>query len=176
MVWTDASDIGLAAVVEIGGAVVEGRSRLRPPSDKRHINVVELEAAIRGLSLAEHWKCKSVLLKTDSKTVASRDAIGNVRCVRTKGLYDTLVQRRLQIVTDLIHTTCMAVSVEWVPSKENPADALTRVPNVWIQHGKSLAQKEMVAVAARLVIGPVSMEKMLRPSLPTRRFKQSSLR
>ena len=70
----------------------------------------------------------------------------------------------------------MAVSVEWVPLKENPADDLTRVPNVWIQHGKSLAQKEVVAVAARSVIGPVSMEKLLRPSLPTGRFKQSSLR
>ena len=135
-VWTDASDVGLSAVLQVNSVTVEDRSWLRPRGDKRHINVVELEAAIKGLSMAIGWKSKIVCLKTDSKTVAAwlRDVIGNVRRVRTKALYEALVQRRLQIVTDLIQTAGLTVLVDWVSSADNLADVMTRVPVAWVRH------------------------------------------
>ena len=93
-VWADASDIDIGVAIEVNGSILEDRSWLRPYDDKRHINISELEATIRGLSLAANWQIKRVRLMTDSQTVASwlGDVIGNVRRTRTKGLHEVLVQ------------------------------------------------------------------------------------
>ena len=150
-VWTDASDVGLGVVLQVDGATIEDQSWLRPSGDKRHINVVELEAAIKGLSLAIGWNFETVHLKTDSKIVASwlRDVIGNVRRVRTKALYEVLVQRRLQIVADMIQTAKWTVTVDWVPSAGNPADVMTRVPEAWVKLCQASRQTaDVVAISA----------------------------
>ena len=91
--WS-ASDIDIGVAIEVNGSILEDRSWLRPYDDKRHINISELEAMIRGLSLAANWQIKRVRLMTDSKTIASwlGDVIGNVRRTRTKGLHEVLVQ------------------------------------------------------------------------------------
>ena len=54
-IWADASDISIGVAIELDGSILEDRSWLRPYDDKRHINIVELEAAIRGLSLVVDW-------------------------------------------------------------------------------------------------------------------------
>lgn len=163
-VWTDASDVGLAAVLQCDNGVVEDCAWLRAPDDKHHINVAELEAAIRGLSLAASWQCHRVHLKTDSKTVAGwlRNVLGNVRRVKTKGLHEVLVRRRLQIVADLVSVTGMSVSVEWVASQENLADALTRVPDSWVRSYKTTQQDESVTATTISVVsnGPFSIEQI----------------
>ena len=134
-VWADASDVGIGVALLVDGSVIEDRAWLRPYGDKRHINIVELEAAIRGLSLAVNWQAKHVRLMTDSKTVASwlRDVVGNVRRTKIKGLHEVLMQRRLQIVSDLVITACMDVSVEWVPTAQNRADIVTCVSPAWVK-------------------------------------------
>ena len=102
---------------------------------------------------------------TDSKTVARwlREVIGNVRRTRTKGLHEVLVQRRFQIVADLVDTTGLVVSVEWVPTAENRADSLTRVPVAWVKHCKLLKDAGDVTVAAATasVDGPVQIERII---------------
>eukprot|EP00117_Sycon_ciliatum_P010277 scpid12682/ scgid5529/ len=158
-VYVDASDVGLGVVVSVDGQVMEDRSWLRPKDDKRHINVVELEAAIKGLSLAVAWKFSSVRLVTDSKTSAAwlRDVVNNVRRVKTSGLYDVLVQRRLQIIADLIVSAQLSVTIEWVASAANPADVLTRVPATWIQLSKKLtATADAPASVSAAVTTPVA--------------------
>ena len=99
-VLCDGSSIALGVCIEIDGAIVEDKAWLRPVDDNRHINVAELEAAIRGLNLAVSWKAKKPTLRTDSTTVASwlRDVVEKLQRCRTKGLHEVLVQRRLQIV------------------------------------------------------------------------------
>ena len=135
-VWADASDIDIGVAIEVNSSTLEDRSWLRLYDDKPHINISELEATIRGLSLAANWQIKRVRLMTDSKTVASwlGDVIDNVRRTRTKGLHEVLVQRRLPIVSDMIVTSGIDVSVDWVPTARNGADALTRVSAAWIKH------------------------------------------
>ena len=164
-IWADAPDISIGVAIEVDGSIFEDCSWLRPYDDKRHINIVELEAAIRGLTLAVDWQVKRVRLMTDSKTVTSwlREVIGNVRRTRTKGLHEVLVQRGLQIVADLVDTTGLVVSVEWVLTAENRADSLTRVPVAWVKHCKLLKDDGdvTVAAAAASVDGPVQIERII---------------
>ena len=144
--------------MEVDGSVIEDRAWLRLYGDKRHINIVELEAAIRGLSLVVNWQDKHVRLMTDSTTIASwlRDVVGNVRRTKTKGPHEVLVQQGLQIVSDLIITACMDVAVEWVQTDQNRAEFLTRVPPAWVNQCRMLkgdattGDADVVAAAATL--------------------------
>eukprot|EP00117_Sycon_ciliatum_P048857 scpid46649/ scgid34721/ Gag-Pol polyprotein; Matrix protein p10; p20; Capsid protein p25; Nucleocapsid protein p14; Protease p15; Reverse transcriptase/ribonuclease H p90; Integrase p46 len=129
-VWCDASDLAIGVVLELHNKVIEDACWLRPKQDKRHVNVAELDSAIKGLSLVTKWKAKRVKLVTDSKTVAGwlTQVVDGTRRVRAGGLYEVLVQRRLQIVDDLIATTGLQVQVVWVPKYQNVAAKMTRVP------------------------------------------------
>ena len=162
-VWCDASSIALGVCIEIDGDIVEDKAWLRPADDNRHINVAELEAAIRGLNLAVSWNAKKLTLRTDSRTVASwlRDVVENLQRSRMKGLHEVLVQRRLQIVADLIQTAELDVSVVWVESHKNRADALTRVPSKWLSRVKETESPIAAgAVPVRPVTGALTLEQI----------------
>ena len=138
-VWCDASNVAIGVVLECNGEVVEDQCWLRRADDQQHINVAELQGATKALSLAVEWNLKEVTLMCDSKTVCGwlNAVLKNTHRVRVGGLYGTLVQRRLQVIEDLIAITGIAVTVEWAPSQENRADALTRVPDTLLQVWKS---------------------------------------
>ena len=97
-VWCDASNIAYGVVLEADGAVVEDQSWLRPADDKRHINVAELDAVIKGLTLAVSWGLKDITLLTDSQTVFGwlGSLLNNTQRVKVSGLHEVVVKRRLQ--------------------------------------------------------------------------------
>ena len=135
-VWCDASSLATAAVQTQDGKIIEDGAWLRGKTDKRHINVAELEVALKGIDLAIRWNVKKVKLATDSKTVAGwlRSVLSNIQRVKVGGLHEPLVRLRLQVVADTIAVTGMRVSVEWVSTDVNLADGLTRVSSTWPQH------------------------------------------
>ena len=132
-VWADASGLAIAAVLTQDGQVIEDGSWLRAKDDKRHINVAELEAAMKGIDLAVSWGVKSFRLVTDSKTVASwlRSVVDGTQRVRIGGLHESLVRLRLQIVGEIVSSYGLTVTIDWVKSEDNRADVLTRVPTSW---------------------------------------------
>ena len=103
IVWCDASDVAIGVALQAGDSIVEDAAWLRETDDRRHINVVELDAAIKGLSLAVDWQVTDLQLMTDSKTVAGwlKYIADNTRRVRVSGFKEVLVQRHLQIVNPL---------------------------------------------------------------------------
>ena len=127
-VWCDASGIALGVVITVDGRAIEDACWLRQVDDKRHINISELDAAIEGLTSACKWNLKRITLCTDSKSVAGmlKQIVTNSRRIKVGGLHELLVQRRLQIVQDIIAETGITLSVMWVPSEKNLADQLTR--------------------------------------------------
>ena len=157
--WCDASNVATGVVLEADGDVIEDHCWLRPMSDKRHINVAELDAAIKALNVAVSWKLESVRLVTDSKTVHGwlSMLLGNVQRVKVSGLYKSLVERRLQIIEDLVATTGIKVIVEWVPSAINRADALTRVPATWLKIAKEM-EKPSVSAACVQMEGAIPLQ------------------
>ena len=83
---------------------------------------------------------------TDSKSAASwlNDVVTNSYRVRTKGLQEVVVQRRLHIVSGIVIVAGLSVTVVWVPSAKNRANILTR----------GQAQLKESSIAASLVEGP----------------------
>ncbi|XP_065182549.1 uncharacterized protein LOC135813378 [Sycon ciliatum] len=146
-VWCDASNIATGIVVQCGADVIEDACWLRPKDDRTHINVAELDSVMSGLQRATAYGLTSVRLLTDSKTVHGwlYNLLHDIRRVKTSGLYDVLVQRRLQAIDELVRLTGLSVVVEWVPSERNLADRLTRVPTPWLKLCR--AKSEMCAVA-----------------------------
>ena len=51
-VWCDASSLAVGCCVEIGGKMVEDASWIRKQNDSGHINLAELDAVVKGVSLA----------------------------------------------------------------------------------------------------------------------------
>ena len=82
--------------------------------------------------------------------------------MKTKGLHDVLVQRRLQLIDDLVVTAGMTVQVQWISSSENKADELTRVPLDWVKWFKARFAADVACAGRQCVVGPVSLEQIAR--------------
>jgi transposase InsO family protein/ribonuclease HI len=137
-VWCDASSLATGVALQIGDAIVEDAAWLRKKGDATHVNVAELDAVIQGINLAIRWNMEIVEVVTDSATVRgwmSSVLTGSHR-VRSHGLAEMLIKRRLALVAELIQAYGLSVSVKLVPSEDNKADILTRVPRAWLQELK----------------------------------------
>lgn len=140
-VWCDASSLAIGCALEVDGAMVEDGAWLRKQEDGSHINMAELDSVMKGLNLAVKWGMKELEIMTDSATVFSwlRSALSETHMIKTKGLSEMLVRRRLAVVREICEEFDMRVSVTWAPSGENKADSLTRVSRKWLQQFKGNA-------------------------------------
>ena len=78
------------------GQALEDACWLRKDTDT-HINMAELDAAIRGLKLAIAWEVKTIKLKTDSADVHKwlSDALSGRAKLRTEEHGEMLIRRRV---------------------------------------------------------------------------------
>ena len=141
VVWCDASDLAMGAVLEIGGVEVEDASWMRKKDDYTHINVAELEAVLKGINLCAKWHLKRVEIVTDSATVYGWLCLTltEEKKVKTKGAAEVLVKRRLGIFKSLVEELGLQVTVRLVKSEANKADGLTRIRKKWLMTDRSLA-------------------------------------
>ena len=112
-VWCDASSLATGVALQIGDAIVEDAAWLRKKGDAAHVNVAELDAVIQGINLAIRWNLEVVEVVTDSATVRgwmSSVLTGSHR-VRTHGLAEMLIKRRLALVAELIQAYGLSVTV-----------------------------------------------------------------
>ncbi|XP_043240078.1 uncharacterized protein LOC122390810 [Amphibalanus amphitrite] len=133
--WTDASSLATGVVLEnTDGEVIEDACWLRR-DDAVHINMAELDAAIRGINLAVAWGARRIDLRTDSVTVKRwiDDAISGRARLRTKASGELLIRRRVAIIRQLVIELELRLTVALVRSADNRADALTRVPREWLR-------------------------------------------
>ncbi|XP_043247110.1 uncharacterized protein LOC122394343 [Amphibalanus amphitrite] len=133
-VWCDASSLAMGVALEINGAIVEDAAWLRKTTDYNHINIAELDAAVRGVNLSLKWGLQSVEVITDSVTVKrwlSSALEGNCR-IKVAGMSELLVRRRLGLFKELVDSYSLLVTIQLVESKKNRADILTRVSKRWL--------------------------------------------
>ena len=134
-VWCDASDLALGVILEVDGVVAEDAAWLRKKTDYNHINVAELEAVLKGVNLAVKWGLETIEIVTDSATVHRwiELTLSEERKIKSKGAAEIIVKRRLGILKVLVDELSLNISVVHVASKDNKADALTRVKQKWLE-------------------------------------------
>ena len=120
--------------IEYDGAIIEGASWLRPVHADKHINLAELDAVLRGINLALHWKASVIHLRTDSACVHRwiSDTLSGKARVRTKAASEMLIKRRLSTLQELAAEYRLTIDVALVKSQVNRADPHTRVPQRWL--------------------------------------------
>ena len=133
-VWCDASSLAIGVCLEVDGEIVEDASWLRRADDASHINLAELEAVLRGVNLAVSWGLEQVEVMTDSRTVFGwiKDLVTEERRIKTHGLGEALVRRRLALLRDIMSEYSLQLLPVFVRSAENKSDRLTRVPRRWL--------------------------------------------
>ncbi|XP_045108000.1 uncharacterized protein LOC123502800 [Portunus trituberculatus] len=116
------------------GAAIEDACWIRR-DESSHINMAELDAAVRGVNLAIAWGMRTIDLRTDSATVYRwiDDALSGRARLRTKAHGEMLIRRRVDVIRQLVTELELVMSVTLVRSSENRADALTRVPGEWVR-------------------------------------------
>jgi hypothetical protein len=126
-VWCDASSLALACVFEIDVCTVEEAAWLRKRDYGGHINMAELNAVVKGVSLAAKWGLHQVEIVTDSATVVGwlHAVLFDSHKVKSHGISEMLVKRRLAVVKEICNEYSMEVKVTQVASSKNKADSLT---------------------------------------------------
>ena len=128
-VWVDASSLATGVAVEYDGAIIEDASWLRPVHADKHINLAELDAVLKSVNLALHWRVSVIHLRTDSACVHRwiSDTLSGKARVRTKAASEMLIRRRLSTLHELAVEYGLMIDVALVKSHANRADPLTRV-------------------------------------------------
>jgi len=152
-IWCDASSMATGIVLDVDDTIIEDASWLRSKTDHEHINVAELDSVIKGVNLALKWQVKRATVMTDSATVFSwlSSVLEGTHRIKTKGISEMLVRRRLDIISKLIGEYQLQLRVELVPSAKNLADSLTRVPSRWLRMRKETSVTLASATAAHEV-------------------------
>lgn len=134
-IWADASGLAIGVALEVDGVIIEDAAWLRPRNDSAHINLSELDAVIKGLNTALRWGKREFTIKTDSSTVYKwlRAVINRTHNVKSRALSERLIRRRLDTLREIIEVEKIQIEPVLVPTEENLADRLTRVPKYW-QH------------------------------------------
>lgn len=153
-VWCDASSIAVGVCLELEGKIAEDASWLRKSGDATHINLAELDAIVKGVNLAVAWNVKRLEVMTDSRTVYGwlEMLVTDARRLKVNGLGETLVRRRLGIVRDIINECEMCLIPSFVPTSENKADCLTRVPKHWLKSVACAAVQLEPSCSRRLIL------------------------
>ena len=117
----------------------------RKLDDGAHINLAELNAVIKGVTMAMKWAAKSIIIKTDSLAVYSWvvSILKKDKRIRESGLSEMLVKRRLSLLVETLEEYQVKWDVMLVPTAENKADALTRVSKQLLgEDGKAVVALE----------------------------------
>lgn len=156
VLWSDASSLAIGVALQIGGSIVEDASWLRKSDDSAHINMSELDAVIRGITLCLRWGIRQFTVRTDSATVFGwlKAVFERTHKVRTHALGEMLIRRRLEMLSELATQERLEVAVEQVASADNKSDQLTRVPKKWLLSRKptEVGHGNTVSLAAPAVM------------------------
>ncbi len=158
--YTDASDRFLGYVIT--------DEELRPIADScqpiketTQINISELDAVIFGVQQCIEYGFKKIELLTDSSSVVGwLKAISTDAKVRVRGIHAKLIDRRVVILRKMVREFELNIRVAYVKSKDNLADALTR-----ISPGKKVVGAVTEGVEDRRVAYPRTLQAVREGSL-----------
>ena len=101
-VWVDAISLAIGVALERHDTVLKDACWLQSEKNAQHINLVELDAVLKGINLALQWQGKVLHVKTDSVCMhhwVSDTLTGRMR-VHTKAANEMLIRRRLNTLKE----------------------------------------------------------------------------
>ncbi|XP_043201309.1 uncharacterized protein LOC122370107 [Amphibalanus amphitrite] len=141
VVWTDASSLAAGVVLETadGGPVEDACWLRREAAASTHINMAELDAAVKGINLAIAWGMKTIELRTDSATVHRwiDDALSGRARLRTKAHGEMLIRRRVDLIRQLVEEMGLVLTVTLARAVVHHCDVCRSIdpaPVTW-RHG-----------------------------------------
>lgn len=63
--WVSANTLATAVIAKRNGAILDDTYWLQLMNDTQHINVVQIDAALKGYNLALQWQAKVIHVKID---------------------------------------------------------------------------------------------------------------
>ena len=98
-----ASDVALGVVLEIDGWIAEDGAWLRKTDDIAHINLTELDAVVKGVSVAINWNVKRITIMSDSRSVVYwlNALLQNKHLIKSTAMSELLIRRNRQQVNSL---------------------------------------------------------------------------
>ena len=116
--------------IEYDRTIIEDASWLWLVHADKHINLAEIDAVLRGVNLALHWRASVIHQQTDSAYVHRwiSDTLSGKARVQTKAVAEMLIRQRLSMLHELTAEYGLTIDVALVKSHANQADPLTRVP------------------------------------------------
>ena len=127
--------------------VIEDACWLCPINNAQHINLAELDAALKGINLALQWEATVLNLVTDSACVhrwLSDTLTGRAR-VNTRAAGEMLVRRRLGTLRSLAKEYGLTIDVKLMKSCQNHTDCLISATGGWICSRKEKRRCSRVA-------------------------------
>ena len=115
----------------------------------QHINLVELDAVLKGINMALMWEATILHIHTDSACVhkwITDTLVGKAR-VHTRAASVMLIRHRLDALTSLVKEYGLSVDAVLVRSEHNRADSLPRVPQRWFDLVKKAVELPYCASA-----------------------------
>ena len=130
--YTDASDSLMGGLIRASSNGVESDNIIDfcRRHDQLHINLRELDSIVFGLQELEKVAVKGseVTLFCDSSSCKSwADIARHGWIIRTKAQNKSLIKNRVEIIRETLRINGWRLTVTWIPSIDNPADAYTRV-------------------------------------------------
>ena len=107
---------------------------LHPTNNAKHINLAELEVALKGVKQALWWQATVLNLVTNSACMHwwISDTLTRKVRMNTKAVGEMLVRQCLGTLQTLAEEYELTIDVTLVKSCQNHADCLTRVPWRWL--------------------------------------------
>ena len=103
-------------------------------NDMQHINLIELDAMMKGINLALQWQAKVVHLYTESACMYQwlMNTLTGKTQERMKATSKMLMCQRLANLQQLIEEYSLVVNIRLTTSEKNLANTLTQVPKKWL--------------------------------------------
>ena len=100
--------------------------------------------------MALKWQRRIISIRCDSVSVCKwvESVIFGDKRIRMKGISEALVRRRLWLIQQTILDYELSMDITLIPSARNVADALTRVPELWLRRCRGMESVAAVGIEA----------------------------
>lgn len=131
-VWLNWSSLAVGVLLEVSGSLIKNACWLCPVNDVQHINMVELDAMLKGIKLTLEWETDVFYLKINSLLVYPwiSDTLISKGRLKIKATIEMLIRTRNTLSAQMKKYNFF-IDILLVNTKQN-LTSKTKVPEKWL--------------------------------------------